>query len=249
MPPRTVNLNWRKKVYHWVRRTQFALLPAHCLLCKAKAEGVRDICLACEAELPRNNTCCPHCCLPLERAEAACGVCLIKPPPFTAAWIPFRYDYPLDHLVTRFKFGRQLAAGRVLGELMVEASAMKKPELPDLLIPLPLHDSRLRERGYNQALELARPLARALGLALDPHGLIRTRATSAQTGLDANARRRNVKGAFAVPKNKRLPAHVALFDDVMTTGATLREAARALRQAGAGRVDVWALARAPVPRD
>ncbi len=177
-----------------------------------------------------------------------CGVCLRRPPPFTAAWAPFCYGYPLDQLVARFKFARQLAAGKVLSQLMVDRALVEKPQIPNLLIPVPLHDGRLRERGYNQALELARPLAHALDLMLDPTLLIRTRATCAQTGLDAKARRNNVRGAFAVVPNKAIPAHVALVDDVMTTGTTLREATRALHRAGVARVDVWALARAPAPR-
>ena len=106
----------------------------------------------------------------------------------------------------------------------------------------------MRERGYNQALELAKPLARALGIPLDRDLLTRTRATPAQTGLDAAARRRNLRGAFSLTATRTLPEHVVLLDDVMTTGATLRECAQALRRAGAARVDVWALARAPRAR-
>jgi ComF family protein len=109
---------------------------------------------------------------------------------------------------------------------------------------VPLHRRRLRRRGYNQALELARPLARSLGVPLDHGALLRRRATEAQTELDAVARRRNVHGAFALREGVALPAHVAILDDVMTTGATLAECVRVLRRAGVSRVDVWALARA-----
>lgn len=132
---------------------------------------------------------------------------------------------------------------------MIEALAERPPAaLPERLICVPLHPQRLRERGYNQALELAKPLARALRIPLDADALIRLRHTSAQTGLDAKARRRNLHAAFAVADPARLPAHVAVIDDVMTTGTTLRECARVLRQAGVARVDVWALARAPARR-
>jgi len=115
----------------------------------------------------------------------------------------------------------------------------------DLIVPVPLHPTRLRERGYNQALELAKPLAREFSLVLAPGLLRRTRATAAQSDLDAVARRKNLRGAFEVDTSHATPAHVALLDDVMTTGTTLREAARTLKRAGIGRVDVWALARAP----
>ena len=118
---------------------------------------------------------------------------------------------------------------------------------PELLLPVPLHRTRLRQRGYNQALELAKPLARLLGVPLCRDLLQRQRGTAAQTELDAVARRRNVRGAFAVRAGVALPTHVAILDDVMTTGATLAECARVLKRAGVQRVDVWALARAPSP--
>jgi ComF family protein len=154
--------------------------------------------------------------------------------------------------VARLKFGHSLAAGRVLAGLWLD-SAGELPALPQLLIPVPLHRDRLRERGYNQALELARPLAHALRLPVDAKILARTRATPAQTNLDAKTRRKNLRGAFevddlALKSVSAGVAHVALIDDVMTTGATLRECARALKRAGFARVDVWALARAPKSR-
>ncbi len=121
-------------------------------------------------------------------------------------------------------------------------------QLPQLLLVVPLHQKRLRQRGYNQALELARPLARALDVPLRHDILQRFRATDAQTELDALSRRRNVRGAFVLREGVALPAHVAILDDVMTTGATLAECARVLRRNGVQRVDVWALARAPSPR-
>ncbi len=131
---------------------------------------------------------------------------------------------------------------------MVDAASRFLPPLPAALLCVPLHESRLRERGYNQALELAKPLARALHLPLHPHALRRIRSTQAQSGLDARARRRNLRGAFEIDPAQTLPTHVALLDDVMTTGSTLRECARVLRKAGVQRVDVWALARAPARR-
>lgn len=173
-----------------------------------------------------------------------CGQCLRREPPWDGAWAPFRYGWPLDRLETRFKFGDDLAAGRTLAALWREEPA--PVELPALLVPVPLHRARLRQRGYNQALELARPLAAMLGIPLGQDVLVRTRDTSAQTELDRTARRRNVRGAFAVRENAVLPDHIALFDDVMTTGATMAECARLLKRAGVQRVDAWALARAPM---
>jgi ComF family protein len=240
-----VNLTTRVLVDGW-RGLQFALLPPHCLLCHQRSDSARDLCSACRADLVRNRSACPRCALPLSSPAPLCGECLRDAPPFARACAPFVYANPLDRLETSFKFGRSLAAGRVLSELWLQAlRESPPPSLPDALVPVPLHRDRLRERGYNQALELARPLARELGVDLRHDILLRARATSAQSDLDADARRRNLRGAFAVIDGVALPAHVAVVDDVMTTGTTLRECAHVLARAGVTRVDVWALARAP----
>jgi len=228
------------------RRLRHFVLPLRCLLCGAAGADGIDLCADCAAELPRNRSCCMRCALPLATPAQLCGECQRHAPPWDAAWAPFRYGWPLDRLESRYKFGADLAAGRVLSTLW-----RREPcpvDLPQLLLTVPLHRSRLRRRGYNQALELARPLARSLGVPLHHDALQRIRQTDAQTELDALGRRRNVRGAFALRADITLPAHVAILDDVMTTGATLAECARVLRRAGVSRVDVWALARAPSPR-
>jgi len=232
---------------------QRLVLPAHCLLCAQDGSAQRDLCDGCARDLVGNDRCCPRCALPLAAPAPLCGECLRSAPPFAAAFAPYVYVHPLDLLVTKLKFGHSLAAGRVLSELWLDAIALRAPALPDLFVPVPLHTSRLRERGYNQALELARPLAGALRIPLAEGLLARTKPTAAQTHLDAKARRRNLRGAFefradAAHAAMANAAHVALIDDVMTTGTTLRECARVLRRAGFARVDVWALARAPKSR-
>ncbi|HMM58053.1 MAG: ComF family protein [Xanthomonadales bacterium PRO7] len=228
-----------------LRRLQFAVLPPHCLLCGQAGAIGRDLCAACAADILRNRVCCPRCALPLDAPAPLCGECLQSAPSFASACVPFVYANPLDQLETRFKFGRNLAAGRVLSELWIDAARENPPPLPQALVPVPLHPERLRERGYNQALELARPISREFGIALYNDILVRERSTAAQSHLDADARHKNLQGAFALVPNASLPAHIALFDDVMTTGTTLRECARTLVRAGAQRVDVWAVARAP----
>ncbi|HEX7348310.1 MAG TPA: ComF family protein [Rhodanobacteraceae bacterium] len=220
-----------------------AALPSRCLLCGARGHGRLSLCAACAAEMPRNEVCCTRCALPLVAPAALCGRCQKHAPPSDAAWVPFRYEWPLAPLEARFKFGADLAAGRTLSALW--AASPTPMELPDVIVPVPLHHSRLRRRGYNQALELARPVAQYLGVPLLRDALRRVRATGAQTDLNAIQRRRNVRGAFAVSAADRLPSHVAVLDDVFTTGATLGECARVLKRAGVTRVDVWALARAP----
>jgi len=229
-------------------RLQQVVLPPHCLLCGSDGGAARDLCPPCAADLERNRIACPRCALPLQTAAPLCGECLQREPPFDAAFAPFIYGHPLDLLVGKLKFVRSLAAGRVLAELWLDAIAEAVPARPGLLVPVPLHASRLRERGYNQALELAKPLARALRIPLAEGVLSRTKPTAAQTILYAKARRKNLRGAFVVNELLRAKVeatHIALIDDVMTTGATLRECARVFKRAGVSRVDVWALARAP----
>lgn len=190
-------------------------------------------------------------------AHAACRRCRRRPPPLDAAVAALAYRFPVDRLLPRFKFHGDLAAGRLLAGLMADALAAGNGSgnggrvMPgarvQAVVPVPLHPARLRQRGYDQALELARPVAAALGLPLQADALRRVRATEAQTTLGAAARRGNVRGAFVACPGK-LPRHVALLDDVMTTGATLAECASALRRAGVVRVEAWVLARAPPPR-
>jgi ComF family protein len=221
-----------------------AILPSHCLLCGAKGQGALSLCAECAAEMPGNTTCCVRCALPLAAPAPLCGRCIKRAPPWDRAWVPFRYEWPLAQMESRFKFGGDLAAGRTLALLWL-ASQPSPEAVPKALVPVPLHRTRLRRRGYNQALELAKPLAKHFAVPLLHDALRRTRDTGAQTDLTALQRRRNVRGAFARFSPGTLPEHVAVLDDVFTTGATLAECVRVLKKAGVARVDVWALARAP----
>ncbi len=223
------------RLSHW-------LLPPRCLRCAMPAGG-GDLCEACRAALPVNDPACPRCAMPLPVAAAMCGACLARPPAFSMAATAWRYEAAITRLLPRFKFHRDLASGRVLGEL----AARQLQDWPgwagvQRVLPVPLHRERLGRRGYNQALELARQLSAPHGLGVDAHVLHRIRATPPQTTLDAAARRRNLRGAFAAE-----PLHgvVLLVDDVITTGATLDEAARTLLRAGASEVRALAVARAP----
>lgn len=238
-----VNLNGVAQVDGWWRRLGVRLCPPRCLACGEPGPPGDDLCAACAAALPWNDAACARCALPLAAPAAACGACLQTAPPLDAAHAAFRYAAPLDRLLPRFKFHRDLPAGRLLAEAM--AARFAALDRPDALLPVPLHRERLRRRGYDQALELARPLARALRLPLRTDLLRRQRSTRAQSELDATQRRRNLRGAFAVEDGRPLPSHVVLVDDVMTTGATLHAAARVLRRAGVPRVEAWVCARVP----
>ena len=234
----------RARLWFWLRNDAARLLwPSRCLVCGECGDDALDLCPACMRALPWNRCACPSCAIPLPAPAVACGTCLQRPPPLTLVHAACVYASPLDRLLPRFKFHHDLAAGRLLAQLMAEACVVVPR--PDALVPIPLHRARLRQRGYDQALELAKPLAHALQLPLLDDLLLRTRATAPQSELDAVARRRNLRNAFAVRSHRPLPAHVVLVDDVMTTGATLHAAGQALRRAGVARVDAWVCARVP----
>jgi ComF family protein len=227
------------RLLHWTGR---CLLAPRCLVCAEAGVDGLDLCRWCRAELPWNEPACPRCALPLAPG-VDCTRCLAEAPPFTRAHAAFRYEFPVDRLLPRFKFHADLAAGALLATLL--QWSLDPGDWPLALVPVPLHRSRLRRRGYDQALELGKSLARATGLPLLPSRLRRLRATQAQTELGASARRRNVAGAFALAPGPPLPAHVALVDDVLTTGATAGECAHLLLDAGVERVDLWTVASAP----
>ncbi|MGY0617892.1 double zinc ribbon domain-containing protein [Lysobacter sp. A378] len=248
--------NTHRRLTTWLREGVPQLLwPGRCLVCTARGTRGLDLCAACLAELPWHRHACLCCALPLPATTpepgppgvlpgpSICGPCLAQPSPVTQTHSACTYHAPLDRLLPRFKFHRDLAAGRLLAQVMAQAFAHLPP--PVALVPIPLHHARLRQRGYDQALELARPLGRMLGIPVWGDSLMRQRATAPQSRLDAADRQRNLRDAFAVRPGTRLPAHVALVDDVMTTGATLHAAATALRRAGVTRVDAWVAARVP----
>jgi ComF family protein len=216
------------------------LFALRCLVCGERGSHGRDLCHACHAALPWQGSACLRCALPMPH-PGVCGHCLQQPPPVEEAHAVFDYAFPLDRLLPRLKFHGDFASGRLLAQCMA-GRCLRLPR-PDAIIPVPLHHARLRRRGYDQALELARPVARALQLPLLDKVLHRSRVTRAQSRLDAEARQRNLRDAFLVARRDILPAHAVLVDDVMTTGATLHAAARALRRAGVQRVDAWVCAR------
>lgn len=205
-------------------------------------------------ELPRVKSACRGCGLPLPVKEKLekdtadgvyidnrfCGGCLAHRPVFDAVRAAFWYEDAIPTLIHRLKYAQRLSAARVLGAAMVPVFA--RTPLPDAIVPIPLHSSRLRERGFNQSIELIRPAAMQLGVPLLVNAMKRVRITQEQAGLAANQRRTNVRGAFRVGG---VPYRtVALFDDVMTTGHTASEAACVLKNAGVETVYVWLCARA-----
>ncbi len=219
------------------------LLPSICVTCGQVAEDALDLCRACQADMPYLGVACRQCALPLAQS-GVCGYCLRTPPPFEQAFSLFRYAHPVDHLIQRLKFNRRLVNARLLAALMGEALQQQQQRLPDLIVPVPLYKRRQQTRGYNQAVELARPVSRQLGVPMALRSCRRVRETAVQSDLPAIQRRANIKGAFDVDGSLR-GAHVAIVDDVMTTGNTVTELARVMRDRGVKVVDVWICARVP----
>jgi len=220
------------------------LYPAHCLLCGNAGVRGRDVCAACFGELPCNRRPCPRCAAPLppDAEDRLCGNCLKSLPAWDEAKSPLTYAYPLDRLIQRFKFDGDLPVGRLLAGLLADYLAAGG-ERPDCIIPVPLHPSRLKERGFNQATELARPVGKRLKIPVRLDICARVRSTDVQSKLDAAERKKNLRDAFAVKKAVE-GKHIAILDDVVTTGTTVEALTRALKDAGAAKVSVWCVARA-----
>lgn len=217
-------------------------LCGRCLVCGTRSPAA--LCAGCFRDLPWNEPACPRCAAPLPAlAGAPCGACARRPPEFAAAYAAFAYAWPVDRLLRAFKFRGRLAIGRALALALADYVCAHAPERPDLVIPVPLHRTRLAARGFDQASEIARPLAHRLGRPAEPLALRRVRATAAQSGLGRTARRRNLRRAFEC-RHPVAGLHVAVVDDVVTTGSTAEAAAVALDRAGARRVTLYALARA-----
>lgn len=237
--------------YRWLNFVQFCLLPPTCVLCQRPGQYQLDLCRSCQQALPRNPNTCLGCALPLPPAADGlhCGQCQQAAPLVHTTLAAFRYDDPVSQLVGQFKYQRRLVAGRVLGAGLADVVQAHYRHLPwpEVLLPVPLHPHRLRERGYNQSLLIARDLSRALQIPLTINALCRIRPTPPQQGLKADERRRNLQGAFALaPGWNHHWQRVALIDDVVTTMSTVREIARILQlNGGTGlEIHVWCLARA-----
>ncbi len=204
-----------------------------------------DLCQACFADLPLNHDCCYRCGEHFEftvNIPQLCGRCLKKPPRFDETHAPFLYEESLKFVITQLKFQHRYSHARLLGTLLAK-QLMKNTELPECLIPVPLHPKRYQERGFNQSIEISRHLSRQLSIPMDIKSCIRHRDTAHQTDLAAKQRRKNMRQAFSILSPLRYQ-HVAIVDDVMTTGATVSSLAEALKKQGVARVDVWVSARA-----
>jgi len=227
----------------WLTQQIAGLLPPRCLVCGTRADG-EPLCHGCRSDLPwargtRCPVCAAHCSGP-----GPWGRCHLHPPAYDRCLAALSYEPPVDRLITALKFHNRLACGRLLARLLAERIESGSGIAgPDLLLPVPLHHTRLRRRGFNQALEIGRLLSRRLGIPLDAHSLWRQRATVAQSTLALRARQHNLRDAFALRRPLEADS-VALIDDVMTSGSTAHAAANCLRNAGVKQIQVWVVARA-----
>lgn len=211
-----------------------------CLLCHGR--GVHHcICADCSADLPWLESACALCARPLINDAEPCGDCLNEPPPWQQASALFHYSFPIDRLISALKYHGRLVLADYFGQRL--ADRVDTDELPDIIIPVPIHAKRLRQRGYNQTLLLARVMASRLKRPVSTHQLIRVRDTRMQKTLYAHQRRSNLADAFVWHGQHLSHQHVLLIDDVLTTGATAEAISQCLLEAGAARVDLLVIAR------
>ena len=223
-----------------------AIFKQRCLLCASSDANNQAICVACLADLPWSpQTSCPQC--GLASNGMVCGSCLNSQPDFDATNAVFLYAYPVDAMMLRYKYGNMLNLGDTFGEFLAEKIVLENHfKNIDLIIPMPMHPQRLKERGFNQALEIAKVLTKNCKQKLDYSRVEKQTLTPPQASLPLKERVKNIKGAFKVNddlagelKGKR----IAIVDDVITTGASLNELAKTLKKAGASHVECWVVAR------
>ncbi|VAW60406.1 Competence protein F homolog, phosphoribosyltransferase domain; protein YhgH required for utilization of DNA as sole source of carbon and energy [hydrothermal vent metagenome] len=229
------------------------IYPPRCQLC-GSSQNLADsgqICTHCAADFPINNNACQRCAEPLgvfvevQTAPRICGSCCKNPPIYDFCYSPFIYAQPLEWVIQQLKFSAKINFAPLLSQLMAARLTrdLTAENTPDVIIPMPLHKRRIKQRGFNQSHLLIKPVAKKLNLSIDLNAGERVRDTQHQTGKNARQRRDNIKNAFRF-NNKKNYQHVVIFDDVVTTGSSVSELSKTLKKTGVKRVDVWCLARA-----
>lgn len=231
------------------KKLEAMLFPYLCVLCLKASDTTKDLCSVCDGTLPRLLLACRQCGNRLisfsdQPSGWICGHCLKNPPAYDFMMPLFEYAEPVDRFIHRLKFQKKLMYARLLGELMSEALLLRyqKQALPECIIPVPLHLERLRDRGFNQSLELAHPIAKKLNIPLEPFLYRRVKNTQQQSSIPIDQRKQNVKQAFVKQGNRRYQ-RVAILDDVVTTGFTVEALSCALKEEGVKEVTVWCCAR------
>lgn len=233
--------DWQK-----IKHISHRLLSPTCVLCGTFNLKPRNICEECYKLLPFLDNHCQICAQPMcVTSQNICGRCLSHKPPFSLTHAMFYYQPPITHFIIGLKFQSKLIYAQTLGEFLtekIEQDWYKSKPLPDLIIPIPLHPKRLLERGFNQAIEIARPIAKKLHIPIEKQGIKRIKYTMPQSNLSASARRKNIANAFKISRNYS-NLTIAVLDDVVTTGQTMIEFCKMLKNAGAKEIHVWCCAR------
>lgn len=223
------------------------VFQARCFLCDAKLASSSLLCSACTHTLPHASPGCKCCALPLPAHHSVilCGACLVTPPAFDVTYALFDYKDPISAFIHKLKFQGDLAMARLFSEYWITfIQAHYTPNtLPDCIIPVPLHPNRLKERGFNQALEIAKPIGKHFNIPVDTRICVRLKNTKAQSTLTAQQRIANTRHAFGLSYTCSAK-HVAILDDVMTTGNTTSEISALLKKTGVEKIDIWCCARA-----
>lgn len=237
-------------VYKWINYAQFLLLPSACIVCKQSAMKQEDLCENCEAKLFAVQNPCLRCALPLPSGGIhtdICGSCIIQNPPFHFTLSAYEYSYPLSKLISDFKYHGKLCNGKVLANQLAHKlqHCYYDRILPELIIPVPLHKHRLRQRGFNQAEELSQYISKYLNIPINNSLCLRVEDNQAQQGLTAKKRLNNLRQAFAISPSKHKPPYsVAIIDDVITTMATITHLSKLLLEYGVQEIHIWSIARA-----
>jgi ComF family protein len=231
-------------------KSQF--LPGQCCLCQQAADIKLSLCEKCFSELSHNKFYCTTCATPLNSFQEhnktllQCGSCLQEKPYFDHVFSPFLYQHQMVQLIHQFKYHAKLFLARTLSDIFIQQYQYNKHNLslPEIMIPVPLHIKRLKQRGFNQSKELATYLSKQMDIKIRDDIVARVKLTHTQRGLSLKERKKNLKNAFTINNRHFNKKHVVIVDDVMTTGNTANEIAKVLKQAGVKYVDVWTIARA-----
>jgi len=226
-----------------IKNNVFHSIQQSCILCGARNYKDYCICEDCLKDLPFINNGCEICGIPVDNSTNICGKCITTPPTFQSTISLLNYDPPVDYLVKNLKYRNQTVIAELIGKLIGEKISHRQQKKPDCIIPIPLHPNRLKKRGFNQALEIARPISRKLRIPINTNAFSRIIDTKPQFELNASDRTKNLKNAFQ-QNHKINVKHVAIIDDVMTTGSTVDAFSNLLIESGINKIEVWTGARA-----
>ena len=215
-----------------------------CMFCGNSANSKMALCVNCHESLPWIMHACKGCATPLLGEDIFCGICIKIPYGLSEICALFEYRQPIKYFISSLKFNHKLIYAKFFSKCFIESiSKSKQVDLPQAIIPMPLHNKRIQHRGFNQAIEISRPIAKYFNIPLLRRCIIRTRHVLPQSDLSKKQRILSVKNIFSVAESKDYK-HVAIVDDVMTTGSSVRSLIGTLKKSGIERIDLWVVARA-----